>query len=164
MIRERIAFGARAVKSAYSCRLATALSAASSSSVTLDWALRTQTPTDRSDEASVRIFARRSGAPAWRSAAFCWAFSALSSDALARATASSAAISRPLCVRSPTLRQGGYPVGEMREACPQKSENHKFSDLWRRKMHLVQIFYRAQPVLGGLHVSCGFLQSIPSSI
>ena len=94
MIGERIAFGALARKSAYRRRPG---DGSSRPQARLPWrwlpALRTSAPTGRSAETNALTAVRRSGARAWRSAIFCWAISALSSDAFAWATASSAAIS-----------------------------------------------------------------------
>ena len=61
--------------------------------------------------------------------------------------------------------QGGDVVGKsVASRVHTDEENHKFSDLWRPKMRVTHIFSSAQPALCGRHVSCGFRQSIPSSI
>src|SRR5437764_11841326 len=47
----------------------------------------------------------------------------------------------PSRVRSPRLLSERLcRLEERREPCPCKRENHKFSDLWRPKMHVVQYF------------------------
>src|SRR5436190_22725845 len=49
----------------------------------------------------------------------------------------------PSRVRSPTLLSERLcRLEERREPCPCQRENHKFSDLWRPKMHVVQYFIR----------------------
>ena len=44
------------------------------------------------------------------------------------------------------------------------SFNHKSCDLWRPKIRAIPYVLWVQPALFGLHVSCGFRQSIPSNI
>jgi len=64
----------------------------------------------------------------------------------------------------PPLSGRRYRREERRERDPCDAVNHKFGDLWRPKMRPTPSFFHAHPALFGLHVSCGFRQSIPSSI
>jgi hypothetical protein len=67
------------------------------------------------------------------------------------------------CSTSSASFSASMSSGSALRSTSMQQENHKFCDLWRTKMHAGRYFI-AHPALLGRQVSCGFRQSIPSSM
>src|SRR2546421_4719926 len=100
-------------------------------------------PTGRSGETSVPTFARKSGARAWRSAASAGQSTRCLPMLSREQLQAPLRYPEPSRVRSSTLvSERLCRLEERREPCPCKRENHKFSDLCRPKLQVVQYFIR----------------------
>ena len=174
MVGERVALGAPAGEGAHRRRLRGRLLRRQ---FVFGWrwppAPRTRAPAGRSAAPTAPTAARRSGARAWRSGAS----ARRSAPCLPRL--SPARPPAPPRLPGPArARRRAPPSGrrrrreEPRRRDPCDEGNHNSRDLRRPKMRLTPCFsslrrrfrHRAQPALLGRHVSCGFRQSIPSSM